>query len=104
ALGEFRGLLTDAAVGGVEDDLGRFLRHPDLVEQILEPGALPARAAHGAVAPFDARHVGLEQAAPVARALTERDHLDRRELLEVIETEPDLAIGAVPADAQRPGP
>ena len=81
----------------------RLLLEAGLVEQVLEPHALPARAAHGAIAPFHARHVRLEQAAAVAGALADRDQLDRRQLLQIIQTELDLVARAVPADGQLPG-
>ena len=103
AFDEIRGLVERRPVGAVEHELDRLLLEPDLVEHVLEANPGEARAAHRAVAPFDAGHVRLEQAAAVARALADRDHLGRRHRLEVVEGELDPAIGAVAADREPPG-
>ncbi len=87
ALDEVGRLVDRRAVGAVEHDLDRLLLHADLVEHVLEPRALPARAAHGAVAPFDARNVRLEEAAAVAGALVDGDHFAGRQRLELVERE-----------------
>ena len=71
---------------------------PDFVEHVLEPRALPARAAHGAIAPFDAGDMRVGQAAAVAGALIDRDDLIGRQLFQIVEREFGLAVGAVAAD------
>jgi hypothetical protein len=42
--------------------------------------------------------VRLRQAAPVARALIDRDHFERRHLLQIVERDLGLTVGAVAAD------
>ncbi len=103
ALDEIRRLVHDRAVGAVEQDFDRFLLEAHLVEQVLELGAFPAGAAHGAVAPLDAGHMRLEQPAPVARALIDGDELVGRHLLEIVERDCGLAVGALAADVDLPG-
>src|SRR5262249_43318833 len=66
ALDEVGGLVGNARIGAVEDDLDRLLLKADLVQKVLEPRAFPARAAHRAVAPLHPGDVRLEKAAPVA--------------------------------------
>src|SRR5262245_18607027 len=63
ALDEVWGLVDDRAVGAVEHGLDRLLLDAGLVEHISEPYALPARAAHGAITPFDAGYMRTEQPA-----------------------------------------
>src|SRR5262245_28985325 len=103
ALDEVGGLVADGSVGAVEYDLDRLLLEADLVQDVLEPRALPARAAHGPVAPFHAGNVRLEQPAPVARAQVDSRQLDRRKGLEIVERELDLAVRALAADRELPG-
>src|SRR5262245_46174237 len=103
ALDEVGGLVADGHVGAVEDDLDRLLLEAGLVQDVLEARALPARAAHGAVAPFHAGNVRLEQPAPVARAHVHRRQLDRRQGLEIVEGELGLAVRPLAADRELPG-
>src|SRR5262245_10748782 len=72
ALDEVGGLVDDRTVGAVEHDLDRLLPDSGLVEHILEPRALPARAAHGAITPFDAGDMRLEKPAAITGALAPR--------------------------------
>ena len=103
AFDEIGSLVVRWAIGAAEDDLDRLLLQADLVEHVLEPRALPARAAHRAVAPFDARHVRLKQAAAIARALIDGNHLGGGHRLEIVERDLRCAIGAIAADGKLPG-
>ncbi len=98
ALDEVRRLVDRRAIGAVEGNLDRLGLEPDLGEHVLELGALPARAAHGAIAPFDAGDMRLRQAAPVARTLVDRNQLGRRHRLQIGERDLGLTVGAVAAD------
>src|SRR6266404_8387161 len=68
-----------------------------------EPSALPARAAHGTITPFDARHGRLEQSTSISRALVNSNYFDRRHLLEIIESKIILPARAFAADRDLPG-
>ena len=68
------------------------------VEHVFEPRALPARAAHGAKAPFDAGDMPVGKTAAVAGALIDGDDFDRRHLLQVVQRDLGLPAGAVAAD------
>ena len=59
ALDEVWRLVDRGAVGAIEHDFDRLFFQTGLVEHVLESGAFPARATHGAVAPFNALHVRL---------------------------------------------
>src|SRR6516164_3147495 len=61
ALDEVGGLVGNARIGAVEDDFDRLLFKAGLVQKVFEPGAFPARAAHGAVAPLHPGNVGMER-------------------------------------------
>src|SRR5439155_26325150 len=97
-LDEIRGLRDDRSIRSVEHDLDCFLLDADFVEHVFKTSSLPTRAAHGAIAPFDARHVRLEQPPPIAGALVDSNHFDRWHLLEIIEGEFSLRIRAIAAD------
>src|SRR3977135_401848 len=98
ALDKIRRLVYDRSIRSVEYDLNCFLLDADLVEHVFEACALPARAAHGTIAPFDARHVRLKHAAPVAGALVDGNHFDGRHLLEIIKGELGLPVRTFAAD------
>jgi hypothetical protein len=52
---------------------------------VFEPRAFPAGTAHGAVTPLHTWDMGLEQAAPIARALVHCHHFGGRKALEIVE-------------------
>jgi hypothetical protein len=71
---EIRRLVEDRAVRAVEH-FDRLLIEPNQVEHILEPGALPARAAH-----LHAGDMGLNRSPAISRALTDGDDFEGRSL------------------------
>ena len=86
------------AIGAVEGNFDYFFLEAGLVEDVLQLCALPARAAHCAIAPLHALHVRFRQAAPVARALIDGDHFKGRHLLQIVEGNLNGAIGTITAD------
>ena len=69
-----------AGVQAVERDLTCAVLQLGARQHVLQRHAEPARVAHRAVGELPAGDARLEQAAAVARALVDRDHLDRLEL------------------------
>src|SRR5262245_2898409 len=102
ALNEIGSFVDDRPVRAIEDDFDSLLLDADLVEQVLESCALPAGAAHGAIAPLNAGNVWLEQAAPVTGTLIDGDDFDGRHLLEVIKGDLGLSSCTISADRQLP--
>ena len=86
-LHEIRRLVDDRRVEPVECHLLGVLPHTREVEHRLQRGAAPARIAHGAVARLAAGHARVEEATTVARALVDRNDLDRGQPLDVGEAE-----------------
>src|SRR6185437_16578591 len=84
-------------------DLERFLFQSGLGQNVLEPGAFPARVAHRADAPLDPGNVWLEQPAAIARALIDSHDLDRGKVaLQLLESELKRRGGRIAADRDAP--
>src|SRR5262249_49132385 len=103
ALYEFGRLVEDRSIGAVEDDFDRLLLEAGFGQHVLEARAFPARIAHRAGSPLDARHVRAEQAGAVSRALIDSDDLVGRVIaLELVEGELERRVRRIAPDSKAP--
>jgi len=91
-LDEVRRLVADRSVHPIKSDLLGALLHTSLVEHGFERHAAPARIAHRAIAQLAAGDARIEKSAAIARALIDRDELDRGKLLDFLQRQLERTI------------